>query len=216
LKTQVVVIGGGGHARVILDMLEQRAELEVVGFTSREHDDRTTFLSGLPNLGTDAILFELFNRGVRHAFIAIGDNRRRATCFRSVQSMGFSIVNAISTHAVISPRATLGTGVAVMPGAIINAGAALEDGVIVNSNASIDHDCVIGAFAHIAPSTALAGNVTVGGGALLGVGSRVIPGIRIGRNATVAAGAVVIEDLGADLLAVGVPATIKTGSGKRN
>ncbi len=205
-------MGGGGHARVILDMLAQAEEFEVMGFTSRETEPQTTALSGYPRLGTDEALPALLSSGIRHAFVAVGDNKRRMRCFDELASMGFTMVNVISRYAVISPRATLGWGVGVMPGAVINTGTVIGDGAIVNTNASVDHDCRIGAFVHIAPGTALAGNVKVGNGALLGVGSRVIPGVTIGANSTVAAGAVVIHDLPPDLLAAGVPARAKTPS----
>jgi UDP-perosamine 4-acetyltransferase len=208
----LVVVGGGGHARVILDVLAQAEEFEVVGFTSREAEEQTTAQSGYPRLGTDEALPELFSSGIRHAFVAVGDNKRREMCFHKLASMGFTLVNVISPYAVISPRASLGLGIGIMPGAVINTGTVIGDGAIVNTNASVDHDCWIGAFAHIAPGTALAGNVKVGSGALLGVGSRVIPGVMIGANSTVAAGAVVIRDLPADLLAAGVPARAKKQS----
>ena len=209
LRPRVVVVGGGGHARVILDILAQAEEFEVMGFTSRDAEEPTPALSGYPCLGADEALPELFSSGIRHAFVAIGDNKRREMCFRELASMGFTMVNVISGYAVISSRASLGLGVGIMPGAVINTGTVIGDGVIINTNASVDHDCRIEAFAHIAPGTALAGNVKIGSGALLGVGSRVIPGITIGSNSTVAAGAVVIRDLPADVLAAGVPAIIK-------
>lgn len=212
LRPRIVVLGGGGHARVILDILAQAEEFEVMGFTSRDAEQQTTALSGYPRLGTDEALPELFSSGIRHAFVAVGDNKRRKRCFGELTSMGFTMVNVISRHAVISPRASLGLGVGIMPGAVINIGTVIGDGAIVNTNASVDHDCTIGAFAHIAPGTALAGNVKVGSGALLGVGSRVIPGVTIGANSTVAAGAVVIHDLPPDLFAAGVPARAKTPS----
>jgi UDP-perosamine 4-acetyltransferase len=205
-------VGGGGHARVVLDILAQAEEFEVMGFTSCDAAEQTTALSGYPRLGTDEALPELFNGGIRHAFVAVGDNKRREICFREAASLGFTMVNVISRSAVISPRASLGSGVGIMPGAVINTGTVIGDGAIINTNASVDHDCRIGAFAHIAPGTALAGNVKVGSGALLGVGSRVIPGVTIGANSTVAAGAVLIHDLAADLLAAGVPAIVKKQS----
>ena len=152
-----------------------------MGFTSRDAEQQTTALTGYPRLGTDEALLELFSSGIRHAFVAVGDNKRRKRCFGELASMGFTMVNVISRYAIISPRGRLTlAGVGDMPGAVINTGTVIGDGAIVNTNASVDHDCRIGAFVHIAPGTALAGNVKVGNGALLGVGSRVIPGVTIG------------------------------------
>jgi len=144
-----VILGAGGHARVIVDVLEGIGEVDIAGFTSPEGTQET--LCGYPRLGTDDALDEILRSGVRLAFAAVGENERRKACIHLLRASGFGLINVISPHAVISARAVLGEGVAVLPGAIINAAAQISDGVIVNTNASVDHDCVIGACAHIAP-----------------------------------------------------------------
>jgi UDP-perosamine 4-acetyltransferase len=203
---QVVIVGAGGHAKVIIDILEQRDELRIAGCTSaaRETED----VLGYPVLGTDDCLPALFSSGVRSAIVAIGDNRVRMDRLCHLRDAGFELVSAISPDAIVSPRAMLGRGVSVMPGAVINVAAGLEDGVIANTGSTIDHDCAIGQCAHIAPGANLGGGVRVGAGSLIGIGSRVIPGVTIGPWATVAAGAVVIRDLDANVTAMGVPARV--------
>ncbi len=166
-------------------------------------------LPDCPRLGSDDDLPKILAQGIEYAFVAIGDNRIRRKCAAMVERLGFSTLNAASAHSVISSFAKLGKLVAVMPGAIINVGSEIGDGVIVNTNATIDHDCRIGAFAHVAPGVALAGNVTIGDEAFIGIGARVIPGIKIGARTIVGAGAVVIRDLPDGVVAVGVPATIR-------
>ncbi len=206
MKPRLVVVGGGGHARVILDILIGAGDYEIVGFTGIAADERTLQMFDRPWLGTDEVLTELYEGGVRHAFVAIGGNRVRR---RVSGQLGFTLVNAISRHAVISRYATLGTGIAVMAGAVINAGTGIADGAIINTNSSVDHDCVVGAYAHVAPGTAIAGGVTIGEEVLIGVGARIIPGITIGDRTTVGAGAVVTGNLPADVVATGVPAIVK-------
>jgi UDP-perosamine 4-acetyltransferase len=207
LKDKVVIVGDGGHAKVILDILESSGLVEIVGFTGMETPPSNTLL-GYPFLGCDTLLPQLFESGVHHAFVALGDNGRRQRRSRSILEQGFTLINAISTAAVISRHACVGAGVAVMPGAIVNAGTHIGDGAIVNTNASIDHDCDIGNFAHVGPGAVLAGSVSVGDEAMLGAGCRLIPGIKVGRGAVVGAGAVVIRDLPDYAVAVGVPATL--------
>lgn len=207
MKPRVVLIGGGGHARVILDILTGGGEYEIAGFTSVETDEKTSTLFACPRLGTDAILPELYASGIRHAFVAIGDNHRRKQA--GAQLVAFELVNAISPHAIISRHVTLGKGIAVMAGAVINAGTEVGDGAIINTNSSVDHDCVVGAFAHVAPGAALAGGVKIGEEVLIGIGARVIPGVTIGARSVVGAGAAVIGDLPARVLAAGVPAQVK-------
>jgi UDP-perosamine 4-acetyltransferase len=210
LKSRVVILGGGGHAKVVIDILEQAGEVDIAGFVSPGEQPDT--FCGYPRLGSDDDLAGTLGAGVRSAFVAIGDNRRRMDCIRSVKRQGFHLINAISPAAIVSPRATLCQGIAVMPGAVINAGSRIEDGAIVNTNASVDHDCVIGACAHVAPGTALAGCVSLGEGVFLGTGSSVIPNITIGPWTTVGAGAVVVADLPDHVVAMGVPAAVRKSS----
>lgn len=212
IQRDLVIVGDGGHAKVIIDIF-LAAGIKPMGCTglNPSHTD----LLGIKVVGNDDCLPQLFAAGIRQAFVAIGDNRKRLEMTRVVRDIGFSLVNAISPHALVSQSARIGDGVAVMPGAIVNADADLGDGVIVNTGATVDHDCIIGPHAHIAPGTNLAGAVRVGEGVLLGVGTRVVPGVTIGEWSVVGAGSVVIRDLPSDVTAAGNPASIikrqKTG-----
>lgn len=205
-RTKAVVLGTGGHAKVIVDILEQSGQIEIAGFTSAETDGQE-FL-GYPILGTDEFLPQAYEGLIRHAFSALGANLARKQTMQVLDSIGFELINAISPQSVISPNAKLGRGIAVMPGAVINAGAEIGDGAIINTGALIDHDCRIGKFVHVAPGCALAGCVHIGDGAFLGVGARIVPGVRIGAWSIVGAGGVVIRDLEEEVTAVGVPVKV--------
>jgi UDP-perosamine 4-acetyltransferase len=206
-RPRVVVIGAGGHAKVVLDILIDRGDVDLAGCVTAE--SHAAALLGVPILGSDDVLPGVLAGGVTHAFVAIGENRVRATLQRRVVTLGFSLVNAISRHAVLSARVTLGSGIVIMPGAVINVDTVIGDGAIVNTAASVDHDGQIGAFAHIGPGSTLAGNVTVGEGAFLGAGTTVIPRRTIGAWTTAGAGAVIVRDLPDGVIAVGVPARIR-------
>lgn len=202
----VVIVGSGGHAKVVIELVRARGNYLVLGCTGLAEDGFV--LSDVPILGTDNVLPALLARGVKNAFVAIGNNRRRLRLLAQVAEMGFELVNAVSPNAVVSPSATLGRGIAIMAGAVINASARIGDGAIINTNAGVDHDCSIGRGAHIGPGSTLAGNVEVGCEAFLGVGTCVIPGTRIGNRATIGAGSVVIRDIPDDATAMGVPARV--------
>lgn len=203
----VVIIGNGGHAKVIIDMFCEAGSYEVVGCTGK--DVGTGHVLGVPVLGDDSVLHRLRSEGVRYVFVALGDNRARKLKSREVIEAGFEFVNCVSSRAIISRNATLGQGVAVMPGAVVNASAQIGDGAIVNTGATVDHDNFIGDFAHIAPGSNLAGRVQVGEGAFLGTGVRVIPEIKIGAWSVIGAGAVVIHDVPPNATAYGVPAIVR-------
>ena len=201
---KVILVGAGGHAKVIADIILQNKNYEVAGIV----DERTeNGFWGIPVLGRDADLLSVRHAlGIAYAFVALGDCRLREKVTEKVLVAGYRLMNAISQYARISDRASLGQGIAVMPGAVINADVHIADGCIINTNASVDHDGEIGAFTHIAPGTAVSGYVTVGRRCLLGTGSRVIDRITIGDNVTVGAGSVIINNVNGNCTIAGVPA----------
>ena len=202
----VVIIGSGGHAKVVIELIRAEGRYHIKGCTGLA---KSGFVLGdVPILGTDSVLPVMLASGAKKAFVAIGDNHLRLRLLAQVLEMGFELINAVSPNAVVSPSATLGRGIAIMAGAIINASAEIGDGAIINTNAGVDHDCRIGRGAHIGPGSTLAGNVEIGCESFLGARTCVIPGVRIGSRAIVGAGSVVVRDIPDDVTAMGVPARI--------
>jgi UDP-perosamine 4-acetyltransferase len=203
-KPAVLVVGAGGHARVCIEALADSGYL-VVGCVSGDG-------AGSPGLpcpvvGRDddlvAVAAEL---AVHHVFVAIGDNVAREVAFARAGVAGLTSVNAISRHAMVSPGARLGLGVAVLAGAVVNTSADIGDGVILNTRCSVDHDSSVGPFAHVAVGAGVAGGVRIGARALIGVGASLIPLVQVGADAIVGAGAAVIGDVAESTTVVGVPA----------
>lgn len=210
---EVVLLGAAGHAKVVIEIFRESNEWEVVGCLSPGASGGS--VRGVPILGGDGELERIFQRGIVHAFAAIGDNHRRLVVSARLREIGFRLVNAISGRAIVSPSVRLDTGIAVMPGAIINAESVVGAGAIINTGSTVDHDCRLGAYSHIGPGSNLAGGVHVGEGAFLGIGSRVIPNIVIGEWSIVGAGGVVIANLSAHATAVGIPArVVRIAAGK--
>jgi len=206
---QVIGLGAGGHAKVIIEILRQRGEFEIVGLLDANSEVHGATVLDVPVLGDDSMMPELFARGLRHAFVglgATGDNRPRAALYTQAKDEGFEVIAAIDPRSIVSPSAVIGDGPIVMAGAIINAGTRMGDNVIVNTGAIIEHDCTIGNHVHIATGVRLGGGVTILDGAHVGLGAGIRQGARIGRNAVVGAGAVVIHDVADNTTVVGVPA----------
>ena len=206
LNDAVIVLGAGGHAKVVIELLVasgQRVAYCIAGPGSPSHCMNVEVLIG------DDHLQRLHGEGYRAAFPAVGSNAIRERIGLEAIRLGYRLINAISPQAMVSPSALLGHGVAIMCGVVINASTKIDDFAIINTGATVDHDCHIGAAAHVAPRCALAGVVTVGRQAFLGIGTVIIPGITIGEQATVGAGSTVVADIPPSVLAFGNPAKPK-------
>lgn len=209
---EIIIVGAGGHGKVVLDVLRAAGQYKPVGFVDADASLAGTTVGDLPVVGPVNTLPHLRQQRVKRAIIAIGDNRTRVRYAVLLREQGFDLVNAIHPAASISPSAVLGVNVVVAAQAAICTEARIADSVIINTGAVVDHECVIAEGVHVAPKVCLAGRVRVGACAFMGIGANVIQCMSVGEYATIGAGAVVIQDVPAYSTAVGVPARIiKTG-----
>lgn len=210
---QIVIIGAGGHGKVVLDILRAAGEYEPAGFVDSSPGRAGGTIGGLPIFGPANVLPKLWQRNIRAAIVAIGDSRARQQYAAVLREHRFELINAIHPTASISPTATLGRNVVVAAQAAICTDARIGDSVILNTASVVDHECEIGDGAHICPGAHLAGRVRVGQAAWVGLGANVIQCLSIGEHSIVGAGAVVIRDVPAHATVVGVPArVIRTGA----
>lgn len=209
MKTKIIGIGAGGHAKVVIDVLRMRGEYDLIGLidTNRQLHGRT--VNGVPVLGDDMMLERLRGEGILHVFIGIGgvsDMSMRRDVYDRATAMGFSVAGVVHPRAWVSPSAMLNHGVHVMAGAVINADARIGENVIVNTGAIVEHDCIIGSNVHIASLAVISGGVVIGSAAFVGAGAAVKHSIRIGDRAVVGTGAAVIRDVPEGVVVAGVPA----------
>lgn len=205
----LILIGGGGHARVLLAILLQQGK-RVLGYTEKTTEKQLPIWS-VPCLGEDDILHE-YSPDTVHLVNAVGstgDPSIRRALFERYSSQGYAFPPVISKCSHLSRRVILSRGVQIMAGATVQCGVFLGENSIVNSGAVIDHDCRIAPHVHIAPGAVLSGGVHVGEGAHIGTGASVIQGISVGANALVAAGAVVVDDVLDGAVVMGIPARRK-------
>jgi len=201
----ILILGAGGHAKVVADILLARG-MAVTGYLDDDERQWGQSRLGIPVLGAMGSFPDYEPSGL---VIGVGDNRARQSILHRLKLDGSDLLmNAIHPRATVSPHVELGRGVVIAAGAIINPGASVGDLVVVNTGASIDHDCVVDDLAHIAPGARLAGGVRVGLGTLVGIGAVAIPSISIGSWATIGAGAAVVADIPDGSTAVGVPAKV--------
>jgi len=198
MSENIILIGGSGHAKVVIDCIRAAGDTPV-GILDDGIAPGTKVLD-VPVLGAT----DRWQEFTQHKFIiAIGSNAVRA---RLAATMQVRWHTAIHPQAVVSDYATLGQGTVVMPGAVVNAGATVGNHCIVNSRAVVEHDCHLDDFVHISPCAALGGTVTVGSGSWIGIGAAVRNNTAVCSGCVIGAGAAVVKDITQPGIYVGVPA----------
>lgn len=204
MTAPVVIVGAGGHARVVADTLLASGRI-VAGFIDADECLWGTVITGLPVLGGDAVLDAPGWAG--HALVnAIGANPLRETIQRRLEAAGWKFTGARHPRAAISSFATLDESVQVFANAVVQPGAVVGPGCIINTGAIVEHDCDLGPFTHCAPGSVLCGGVTTGPRVHIGAGAVVRENITLGADVTVGAGAAVVRDHTDPGLLKGVPA----------
>jgi sugar O-acyltransferase (sialic acid O-acetyltransferase NeuD family) len=206
---RVIIVGAGGHAQVVADILlrmrETGADLVPLGYL-----DDNPALTGqqrlnLPILGTGAQLTAISHDAL---IVAIGHNETRQRLFEELQSQGARFVIARHPSAVIAPDVSIGPGSVISAGVIVNPGSTIGANVILNTGCTVDHHNQIGDHVHIAPGVHLGGDVSIGAGTLVGIGATVMPQRRVGARSVVSSGALVHQDLPDRVVAAGMPARV--------
>lgn len=205
----LVIVGSGGHARVVADIVALSGEFSIAGFLDDVNDDRHGKpFCGSTVLGSTDLLASLAAQGVQHGFVAIGAWRARLALAERLATAGLRLPVLRHPAAVVAADVDMLPGTVLMAGAIVNPGTVVAGHVIVNTAASVDHDCRLDEGVHIAPGATLSGHVRVGRGAWIGVGAVVKDRITIGAGSIVGAGAVVVKDVPEGVVAYGNPAIV--------
>jgi sugar O-acyltransferase (sialic acid O-acetyltransferase NeuD family) len=205
---EIFLIGGGGHAKVIISILKKFKDFRIKGYLDPQDNGE---LLGVPYLGIDSQISDLvLESNIRNAVLAVGQiglgkARYDIWCrLRAQQQLSFPKI--ISPDAIVNEGVVIDHAVMVMDGAIINTGAKVGLGVIANTHCTIEHDVQLSDWVHVAPGATILGGVTVGRFSMIGAGSTVVEGTNIAAEIIVGAGATVIHDLVEPGVYVGTPA----------
>jgi sugar O-acyltransferase (sialic acid O-acetyltransferase NeuD family) len=201
----LLVVGAGGHAKVVVDAARASGKYEILGILDQDSTRWGEAILAVPILGDERLLLD---RRLASALvvIAIGDNATRARVAERLAAMGATFTTVVHPSCSLGEDVALGHGTVVLAGVVVNSGSVVGRHVILNTSSSVDHDCRIGDFVHVSPGVRLAGGVHVGAHAHLGIGACAVPNVSIGAGSIVGAGAAVIADVADAAVVVGVPA----------
>jgi acetyltransferase EpsM len=205
-RTELVLIGGGEHATVVLDAANTGDEWLVVGFVDPEARPELE-AQGPAWLGDDDAAAPGL-RG-RHCMLAVGaiaDAQRRIALAQRYDAESVVWASVVHPRATVARDVAIGPGTAILAGSVINPGAHIGAHCIVHTGAIIEHDVYLDAFVQIGPGAVVGGGTTIGRGAYVGLGARLRDHVRIGPGAVIGMGAVVVGDIADEVVVVGVPA----------
>jgi sugar O-acyltransferase (sialic acid O-acetyltransferase NeuD family) len=194
----IIIIGSGGHAKVVKDLAEQLNYKIVAVCDPNDSNKNMSFWKDIKFYEKES---DLKKYDVKKVYMANGighktkNNLLRKKLFILLKRMGFTFPALIHPAAYVSKDSKLHDGVQVMAGSIVQPGCIIKENTIINTSCSIDHDCKIGSDVHIAPGSILCGNVHVGNNAFIGVGSKIIQGLSIKDNTFVKAGSLITHEI---------------------
>lgn len=206
----IVVIGAGGHAKVVARSLREGGGWHVVGFIDDQNPARAgERFGGATVLGARAALAALREQGVAAAVIGFGDNRARLAFDGWLAQAGWQRPAIVDPSARVGDDVVLGPGCYVAAGAIVEPGVVLGSQVIVNSAAVLCHDGVVDDGAHLCPRSCFGGHVQIGRRSWIGIGATVRDRVCIGADVLIGAGSLVLRNVADGVVAYGHPARVR-------
>jgi sugar O-acyltransferase (sialic acid O-acetyltransferase NeuD family) len=207
MNKPIIVIGAGGHAKVVIDTLMQCGSA-ILGAVDADSNRHGQSVLGIPVIGNDEEIFKHEKRSVvlinGVGSTDISDHRKNI--HQQFLSAGYTFQSLIHPSATLAHDVKIADGAQIMAGVVIQPGCIIGTNTIINTRASIDHDCTIGAHCHIAPGAVLGGNIIIGDGCHIGAGTTIIQNTTINPNVLVGAGATVLSNIADGSRVVGTPA----------
>lgn len=210
MNKPLIMIGGGGHASVLADILLSQGS-KILAVSSPEPICNYSMLSDIKRLGSDE---EVMSFSIDEVKLVNGIGPRPGVYLRmeiaqKFEDKGYQFESVVSDAATVSKFSKLDKGVQILHGAIVQCGVELGLHSVVNTRSSVDHGCVIGAHSHIAPNATICGEVVVGENVYVGAGATVIQNLSIGADVIIGAAAIVTKDIKASCAIYPARSTLK-------
>lgn len=207
LKNKLLLIGGGGHCRSVLDCVLSLDEYDEIGII----DSSDCSCLGVPVIGGDEDIPELIKSGWNNAFItvgSVGNTKIRRKLYKMLNDLKINIPIIADPTAIIARGAVIGRGTFIGKRAVVNSNTTIGECAIINTGAIIEHDCVVGDFSHISPGSVVCGGVNIGSDSHIGAGTVIRQLITIGNSSLIGAGSVVVKNIDDNKKAYGNPCRV--------
>ena len=206
MNKKLVLVGGGGHCKSVIDSLSGQKEYSEVVITDCSLPEGT-IVNGCKVVGNDDCLPDLKNNGFDYAFVtmgSVGKPNARVSLVEKIEKMGFIIPIIIDSTAALSKDVQIGKGTFIGKNATINTGVSIGRHCIINTGCIIEHESEIGDLCHIATGAILCGGVHVGNNSFVGAGSTIIQSVCIGKNVVIGANSTVLYNIGDEMKVCGI------------
>lgn len=204
----IIVYGAGGHAKILIDIIENSELYRVVGVIGLDNEG-TSELMGYRVFKGDSHLDSFFRKGVRNIGIGIGgftNNTKRKEVYHLLKGKGFTFPNIIDPSATISRHCSMGEANVIFAGVIINTEVTIGNNVVIATGSSIDHEAVIMDNVLVSAGVTIGAGNVINDGALIALGAKVVSRVNIGSDVLVGAGSVVTKDIKEPGVYIGIPA----------
>lgn len=197
MKDRIILLGSGGHARSVVDVIESMDTYDIYGFVDVAEKGSSAY-RGYKMIGHDDNLQEIYDSGIRYACVCVGylgQGRIRDGIYRRLKQIGFELPVLIDPTAVLARDARVGEGTFIGKKVVVNSKAVVGKMAIINTSAVVEHDCRIGDYCHISVNSTLCGEVHIEDRSFVGAGATVIQKIRVGKDCVIGAGSIVVHNL---------------------
>jgi len=203
---KAIIVGAGGHCRVLLSILKFYNDFEIVAIADRSNQFFGEVINDLSIQYTWDDFVSIKEKGIEHAFIAVGSNDERTSLYKKLKALKFNIPSLIHSTALLEEDIKMGDGNLICMGAKISTLVSIGSNCIVYTGVIVDHEVIIGNNVYIAPGCLIAGRVKIENNVFIGIGATIKEKVTVGEGSIIGAGSVVLKDIPSNTVVAGVPA----------
>ena len=189
-----LIIGGGGHASVLVDSINKN-NINIIGYVAKKKSNN--ILSDFDYLGDESIIYDFKPTEILlvNGIGSLPDYNNRWIVAKKFKNLNYKFLTVIHPSAIIANKVIISDGAQIMANVVLQTGVSIGEDSIINTSSSIDHDSKISRNCHIGPGSVLSGGVNIEENVHIGTGSTIIQNISIENNSIISAGSTIYKNL---------------------